>query len=35
MVLKEQACWYQAVKEAGEKVPSGKIVKGIVDKIRE
>ncbi|OKH53237.1 hypothetical protein NIES2101_11665 [Calothrix sp. HK-06] len=30
-----QECWSSAVKVAGGKVPSGKIVKSIVDKIRE
>lgn len=31
----QRECWRQAVKAAGDKVPSGRIVKDIVDRIRE
>ncbi|BAZ12861.1 hypothetical protein NIES4071_46950 [Calothrix sp. NIES-4071] len=31
----QRTCWQEAVEEAGGKLPSGKIVKSIVDKIRE
>lgn len=31
----QQACWQEAVSSAGGKIPSGKIVKSIVDRIRE
>lgn len=31
----QRECWRQAVKAAGDKVPSGNVVKSIVDKIRE
>ena len=31
----QQVCWQEAVNSAGGKTPSGKIVKSIVDKIRE
>ncbi len=31
----QRECWRQAVKAAGDKVPSGRQVKDIVDRIRE